>query len=140
MQNYCIWKIAGDGLTKTVVRALPFGNQCLGGRTQFFCSLLSGEWLITSLMFFLQSSNPEVRVPLHSAEHYYIVTKAIEGIHTMSPTVRDPDGGIYVREWSGGIMAGGFEPVAKPCFHQGVPPKFEFQLLPEDWDHFGELM
>lgn len=36
-------------------------------------------------------------------------------------------------------MGGGFEPVAKPVFHEGIPDKFEFQLLPEDWDHFREL-
>lgn len=36
-------------------------------------------------------------------------------------------------------MGGGFEPVAKPVFHDGVPPGFEFQLLPEDWDHFRKL-
>jgi 4-methylaminobutanoate oxidase (formaldehyde-forming) len=30
------------------------------------------------------------------------------------PVLRDPDGYIYFREWSGGIIMGGFEPVAKP--------------------------
>ena len=36
-------------------------------------------------------------------------------------------------------MAGGFEPVSKPIFSDGVPSPFEFQLLPEDWDHFRKL-
>ena len=44
-----------------------------------------------------------------------------------------------MREFSGGILAGGFEPVAKPVFHKGIPDKFEFQLLPEDWDQFREF-
>ena len=43
---------------------------------------------------------------------------------------------IFLREWNGGIAAGGFEPKAKPIFQKGIPDKFEFQLLPEDWDHF----
>ena len=43
---------------------------------------------------------------------------------------------IYMREWNGGLLAGGFETVAKPVFHRGIPQKFEFQLLTEDWDHF----
>ena len=60
------------------------------------------------------------------------------GVHSMMPTVRDFCGYIYAREWSGGILAGGFEPVAKPYFQNGIPKPFEFQLLPEDWDHFGE--
>ena len=52
--------------------------------------------------------------------------------------VRDYDGYVYFREWSGGLLGGGFEPKAKPVFHDGIPDKFEFQLLPEDWDHFRE--
>ena len=54
----------------------------------------------------------------------------------MMPVVRDNCGYIYLREWSGGILAGGFEPWGKPCFQDGIPKPFEFQLLPEDWDHF----
>ena len=53
--------------------------------------------------------------------------------------IRDPDGHCYFREWNGGIMAGGFEPPhhgGKPVFHNGIPHKFEFQLLQEDWDQF----
>jgi len=53
--------------------------------------------------------------------------------------LRDLDGHVYIREWSGGIMAGGFEPISKPIFSDGVPSPFEYQLLPEDWDHFRKL-
>ena len=35
---------------------------------------------------------------------------------------------------------GGFEPVAKPWSVDRIPEGFEFQLLPEDWDHFEILM
>ncbi|GFO02536.1 pyruvate dehydrogenase phosphatase regulatory subunit, mitochondrial [Plakobranchus ocellatus] len=56
------------------------------------------------------------------------------------PVIRDPDGYIYYREWSVAVLGGGFEPNAKPCFHKGVPDKFEFQLLPDDWDHFQFLL
>lgn len=57
----------------------------------------------------------------------------------MMPNVRDHCRHIYIREWSGGILAGGFEPRGKPCFQDGTPANFEFQLLPEDWDHFREF-
>ena len=33
-----------------------------------------------------------VSVPLHSAEHYYIITQPIEGVHHELPVMRDPDG------------------------------------------------
>ncbi|CAL1532543.1 unnamed protein product [Lymnaea stagnalis] len=81
-----------------------------------------------------------VKAPLHSCEHYYLLTKPQDGIHTMMPVVRDYDGQVYFREWGGGMLAGGFESNAKTVFHKGIPEKFEFQLLHEDWDHFQILL
>ena len=81
-----------------------------------------------------------VSVPLHSAEHFYIVTERIAGVHPMLPVMRDPDGFIYFKEEVGGLLMGGFEPQAKPWGMAGIPEKFEFQLLPEDWEQFEILM
>jgi glycine/D-amino acid oxidase-like deaminating enzyme/glycine cleavage system aminomethyltransferase T len=81
-----------------------------------------------------------INIPLHSAEHFYIVTEAIAGVHPMLPVMRDPDGFIYFKEEVGGLLMGGFEPVAKPWGMEGIPDKFEFQLLAEDWDQFAPLM
>ncbi|MGH8691731.1 MAG: GcvT family protein, partial [Burkholderiales bacterium] len=81
-----------------------------------------------------------VSVPLHSAEHFYIVTEPIAGVHPMLPVMRDPDGFIYFKEEVGGLVMGGFEPVAKPWGMDGIPDTFEFELLPEDWDQFEPLM
>ena len=81
-----------------------------------------------------------VGVPLYSAEHFYIVTERIEGVHPMLPVMRDPDGFIYFKEEVGGLLMGGFEPKAKPWGMAGIPDKFEFQLLPEDWEQFEILM
>src|SRR5687767_9012297 len=81
-----------------------------------------------------------VSIPLHSAEHFYIVTGPIAGVHPMLPVMRDPDGFIYFKEEVGGLVMGGFEPVAKPWGMAGIPQDFEFQLLPEDWDQFQPLM
>ncbi|WP_345814594.1 FAD-dependent oxidoreductase [Paraburkholderia sp. PREW-6R] len=81
-----------------------------------------------------------VTVPLHSAEHYYIVTERIAGVHPDLPVMRDPDGFIYFKEEVGGLVMGGFEPDAKPWGMNGIPDNFEFQLLPDDWDQFEILM
>jgi sarcosine dehydrogenase len=81
-----------------------------------------------------------VTVPLHSAEHMYIVTGRIEGVHPDLPVLRDPDGYIYVKEEVGGLLMGGFEPVAKPWGMDGIPENFEFGMLPDDWDQFQVLM
>jgi len=55
-----------------------------------------------------------VNVPLYSAEHFYIVTDRIDGVHPMLPVLRDPDGLIYYKEEVGGLVMGGFELAAKP--------------------------
>jgi heterotetrameric sarcosine oxidase gamma subunit len=82
-----------------------------------------------------------VNVPLHSAEHFYVVTESIAGVHPDMPILRDPDGYTYFKEEVGGLVIGGFEPQAKPWVGpDDIPYPFEFQLLEEDWDHFGILM
>lgn len=53
----------------------------------------------------------------------------------MMPVIRDLDGYIYFRENNGRLLAGGFEPVAKPAFEDGAIPgqiyrcKFVFLTL-----------
>ena len=80
-------------------------------------------------------------VPLHSAEHFYVVTEAVEGTHPDLPIMRDPDGWTYFKEEVGGLVVGGFEPEAKPWrAPDDLPYPFEFQLLEEDWEHFSVLM
>ena len=82
-----------------------------------------------------------VTVPLHSAEHFYVVTEQVDGVHRDLPVLRDPDGYTYVKEEVGGLLVGGFEPEAKPWVApDALPYPFEFQLLTEDWDHFAILM
>lgn len=81
-----------------------------------------------------------VNIPLHSAEHMYVVTEEIDGVHPDLPVLRDPDGYIYFKEEVGGLVMGGFEPDAKPWAHDGIPENFEFALLPDDWDQFEILM
>jgi len=81
-----------------------------------------------------------VTVPLYAAEHFYLVTKAIQGVAPDMPVVRDPDGFLYYKEEVGGLVMGGFEPKAKPWSVDPIPDGFEFQLLPEDWDQFEVLM
>jgi len=83
----------------------------------------------------------EVTVPLHSAEHFYVVTEQIAGVHPDLPVLRDPDGYTYFKEEVGGLVVGGFEPQAKPWVPpEDLPYPFEFQLLGEDWEHFSVLM
>jgi 4-methylaminobutanoate oxidase (formaldehyde-forming) len=82
-----------------------------------------------------------VTVPLHSAEHFYVVTEQIAGVHRDLPVLRDLDGYVYIKEEVGGLLVGGFEPRAKPWLAPDrLPYPFEFSLLDEDWEHFAILM
>ena len=66
--------------------------------------------------------------------------RPIAGVTPDLPVIRDPDGFLYYKEEVGGLVMGGFEPEAKPWNVDPIPDGFEFQLLPEDWDHFEILM
>ena len=81
-----------------------------------------------------------VSVPLQAAEHMHIVTTPIEGVPKKLPVLRDMDGYIYFREETGGLMMGGFEPVAKPWGMKGIPEQFAYTELNEDWDQFQIFM
>ena len=76
-----------------------------------------------------------VNIPLHAAEHFYIITEPIEGLQKDLPTLRDPGGYTYYREEVGAILAGFFEPNAKPWGMKGIPDEAEFIRLAEDWEH-----
>ncbi|MFQ6551731.1 GcvT family protein [Aestuariibius insulae] len=80
-----------------------------------------------------------VNVPLHACEHFYIVTEAIEGL-TRMPVLRVPDECAYYKEDAGKILLGAFEPEAKPWGREGIPDSFEFDQLPEDFDHFEPIL
>ncbi len=80
-----------------------------------------------------------VNVPLHACEHFYIVTEAIEGLQQL-PVLRVPDECAYYKEDAGKILLGAFEPNAKPWAMDGIPKDFEFDQLPEDFDHFEPIL
>ncbi len=81
-----------------------------------------------------------VTVPLHPVEHMYVVTRPFDGVPPDLPVMRDPDGHVYFKEEVGGLVMGGFEPVAKPWLSRDVPEDFAFTLLKEDWQQFEILM
>ncbi len=80
-----------------------------------------------------------VNVPLQACEHFYIVTEPIEDLPQL-PVLRVPDECAYYKEDAGKMMLGAFEPVAKPWGMNGIPDSFEFDQLPEDFDHFEPIL
>lgn len=80
-----------------------------------------------------------ITVPLHACEHFYIVTDTVPGLQQL-PVLRVPEECAYYKEDAGKILLGGFEPVAKPWAMKGIPEDFEFDQLPEDFDHFEPIL
>jgi 4-methylaminobutanoate oxidase (formaldehyde-forming) len=75
-----------------------------------------------------------VNVPLQAAEHYYLLTEPIEGVHPDLPIIEDFDRYSYFREEVGGLLVGFFEPVAAPWGMDGIPKDFSFGEIKPDWD------
>ncbi len=75
-----------------------------------------------------------VNVPLQAAEHYYLLTQPIEGVHPDLPIIEDFERYAYFREEVGGLLVGFFEPVAAPWGVDGIPKDFAFGEINPDWD------
>ncbi|MFC2063522.1 FAD-dependent oxidoreductase [Chloroflexota bacterium] len=75
-----------------------------------------------------------VNVPLQAAEHYYLLTQPIEGVHPDLPIIEDFERFSYYREEVGGLLVGFFEPVAAPWGMDGVSRDFSFGEINPDWD------
>lgn len=81
-----------------------------------------------------------VTLPLHACEHFYLVTEPVAGLDPNTPVLRVPDECAYYKQDAGKMMLGAFEPKAKPWGMGGIRPDFEFDTLPEDWDHFMPIL
>ena len=78
-------------------------------------------------------------IPLHACEHFYIVTEPIAEL-TQLPVLRVPDECAYYKEDAGKMLLGAFEPNAKPWGMSGISDDFEFDQLPEDFEHFEPIL
>ncbi len=80
-----------------------------------------------------------VTLPLHACEHFYLITEPVDGIGHL-PVLRVPDECAYYKADAGKMMLGAFEPKAKPWGMGGIPEDFEFDTLPEDYEHFEPIL
>ncbi|MGR9091416.1 MAG: NAD(P)/FAD-dependent oxidoreductase, partial [Gammaproteobacteria bacterium] len=75
-----------------------------------------------------------IDLPLQAAEHYYLISEPIDGLHNGLPILRDPGRAAYAREEAGKIMLGFFEPVAAPWAVEGISENFCFDEIQPDWE------
>ena len=75
-----------------------------------------------------------IDLPLQAAEHYYLISEPVEGMHNQLPILRDPGRCCYAREEAGKILLGFFEPGAAPWGVDGIPESFCFDEIQPDWE------
>ena len=78
-----------------------------------------------------------VNVPLQAAEHYYLISEPVAGVHPLLPILRDPGNSAYIREEAGKLMVGLFETAASPWGTAGIPTDFCFGDIPPNWDRMA---
>ncbi|HEX7384904.1 MAG TPA: FAD-dependent oxidoreductase, partial [Burkholderiaceae bacterium] len=78
-----------------------------------------------------------VPVPLHAAEHYYVVTEALPGLARTTPVLTVADERAYYKEDAGKLLVGFFEASGRawPPKGEPIPASFSFDELPPDMDH-----
>ncbi len=82
----------------------------------------------------------DISLPLHAAEHFYLVTEPLKSFTAVRPTLRVPDEQIYYKYDAGKLLLGCFELEAKPWGMDGIPEDFCFDALPDDFAHFEPIL
>ena len=111
--------MTGKSILKLMM--LVFTEHCLVNTGNFRC------FCLTSF---------SVRVDSWLASKPCVLFCSLPPCHFSLSAVVDADGRIYIRNWQGGILSGGFEKNPKPIFTEGKN-QLEIQNLQEDCDHFG---
>lgn len=81
-----------------------------------------------------------VTVPLHAAEHFYVVTEPIAELPRDLPCLVIGEERAYFKEDAGKLLIGAFEEAGKPWGQEGIPQSFEFDELPFDMDHMAPML
>ncbi len=123
-----------------VTRLLKDGNRVTGVETTAG-TIMADKTVICGGMWSRElGQQVGVQIPLHAAEHFYVVTEPHADLPSEMPVIRIPDEWAYYKEDAGKLLLGAFEPVAKPWGMDGIPEDHEFETLPEDYDHFEPVL
>ncbi len=82
----------------------------------------------------------DVSVPLHAAEHFYVVTEPVPGLPPTLPALVVQEERFYTKEDAGKLLVGGFEAGGKAWATDGIPDSFEFEELPFDFDQVAPVL
>jgi len=125
-----------SGVTGVKTRA----NKVIGVETSAGEILCDAIAICTGLWSRENAAMAGVEVPVWPCEHFYLLTNPVDGVSGNLPTLSDHDNHLYIRDDSGGLLVGCFEPLGKAIDPAQIGEDFAFQLLPEDWDHFEPML
>ncbi|MEV0456024.1 GcvT family protein [Catellatospora methionotrophica] len=119
---------------------LKQGNTVTGVRTPY--GDIEAEFVVNCAGMWARQLGEKagVSIPLQAAEHYYLITEPIDGMHGDLPVLEDPSSYGYFREEGAGLMIGLFEALCAPWKVEGVPDTFSFGELPPDWDRMAPYL
>jgi 4-methylaminobutanoate oxidase (formaldehyde-forming) len=81
-----------------------------------------------------------VNIPNQAAEHYYLVTEAMDGVDPNWPVIEDPACYTYIRPEGAGLMVGLFEPVAAAWNVGKIPAESAFTTLAPDLERMAPFV
>jgi len=116
------------------------GNKVVGVETSAGAISCDAIAICTGLWSRENADLAGVDIPVWPCEHFYLLTHPVEGVAGNLPTLSDHDNHLYIRDDSGGLLVGCFEPLGKAIDPATIGQDFAFQLLPEDWDHFEPML
>jgi len=118
------------------------GGRVTGVRTRAGDIACERVLLAGGLWTHLLAKRINVPVPLHAAEHFYIVTEPVPGLARSTPILTVADERAYYKEDAGKLLIGGFEAAGKawPAPGQPIPTGFSFQELPPDLEHMEPIL
>ena len=124
-----------------VTRLIKNGNRVSGVETEAG-TIMADKTVICGGMWSRDlGQQVGVQIPLHAAEHFYIVTEPNADLPREMPVTRIPDEWAYYKEDAGKLLLGAFEPVSKPWGMNGqLTEDHSFETLPEDYDHFEPVL
>jgi len=123
-----------------VADILTRGNQAVGVRTNDGHEITANTVVTCAGLWSRHlAAKAGATIPLHGCEHFYLVTEHIDGLGSGLPTLRDPGNNTYIKEETGRLLVGFFEPVAKPIDANELPDK-PFIHLDDDWEHLAPVI
>ena len=128
-----------EGIAATGVTRSDDGRTVTGVTTTM--GTIEAEYVVNTCGMWARQFGEKcgVNVPLQAAEHYYLITDAMD-IDPSWPVLEDPSSHAYYRKEGAGLMVGLFEPVAAAWNVGAIPEDSSFTEIEPDWERMAPFL